>query len=260
MKTTIPRDQVYQTNKPAPGLRHAIRAGVVLMGAAALLMLPLMTTLQAAGNRSDVNPGVLPPQSHPYGKTYAEWAAEWLKFVYSVPFDHNPQFDFSLNVPLPGVVGQSGAVSFPISSDAIVPAGQGIFLQVFRVNLGTCPGNPDPFVLPAPGQTIEERLTELAQIYNDAVTELTVEIDGVRLKNPFQYRASSGVLSNLAFGPGYEDFITPCGPGPGEHQDIVEGFWLMLAPLPKGQHTIHVAFAQTLWDLSVEYVLHITVE
>lgn len=231
----------------------------VLTGAVALLVSAPIGILHAAGNGSDVNPGVLPPQAHAYGKTYGEWAADWLKFVYSVPFDQNPEFGQAA----PPVVGQSGPVSLIAGTDGeiTVPVGQGLFIPFFRVTFGTCPEETNPFFQPAPGQTIAERLTEIAAFVTATGTNLSAIIDGVPLENLYQYHATSGVLDDLAFGPGYEQFIAPCGPAAGQHQDIAEGFWLMLAPLSKGQHTFD--WALTLGppiNLSFAGTLQITVE
>ena len=203
---------------------------MALMSAAAVLALGSTPTL--AGSKGGANPGVLAPQSHPYGKTYGEWTAEWLGFLYSIPFDENPLFTRD---PTAAVVGQSGPVSFIVAGGdggevtITIPVGQALFFPMVLFTTGICPESPDP------------NFPEVAAFVIDTVTELTVEIDGVSLKNPFQYRASSGVLSDLAFDPSFEALLAPCGTDAGEHQDIVDGYWLMLAPLSKGQHTVHVA-------------------
>src|SRR6185312_9824032 len=50
---------------------------------------------------------VIPPQSHPYGKSYAEWSAEHWKWTYSMPADAHPLTD-TADVS----AGQSGPVWF----------------------------------------------------------------------------------------------------------------------------------------------------
>src|SRR5438309_457024 len=53
------------------------------------------------------NPGILPPQSHAFGKTYAEWSAAFWQWEYSLPVDHHPLFDTA-----DCKVGQSGKAFF----------------------------------------------------------------------------------------------------------------------------------------------------
>src|SRR5262245_34288773 len=36
------------------------------------------------------NPGVLPPQSHPFGMTYGQWEGAFWKWALSLDADHNP--------------------------------------------------------------------------------------------------------------------------------------------------------------------------
>src|SRR5688572_18335543 len=59
---------------------------------AALLSLSAPSAI-ADGKGNAGNPGVLPPQSHPYGKSYGEWAAKWWQWVMSIPADRNPLTD-----------------------------------------------------------------------------------------------------------------------------------------------------------------------
>ena len=53
----------------------------------ALIFLLQVTPVLAAQNP---NPGVLPPDSHPFGKTYGEWNAGWWQWFFSVPASKNP--------------------------------------------------------------------------------------------------------------------------------------------------------------------------
>ena len=39
------------------------------------------------------NPGVLPANSKPYGKSYAEWSALWWQWAYGLPATGHPLFD-----------------------------------------------------------------------------------------------------------------------------------------------------------------------
>src|SRR5262245_48585947 len=138
MKTTTVHR--VQSKKSARGLRHAIRARAVLLGAATLLVSASVTSLHAASNRSDVTPGVLTPQSHPYGRTYGEWIIEWHKFLFSIPLDQNPAFGSTTGA----VVGQSGPVAFFVTPfnggefNVSLSAGKGLFVPLVLAGDGTC--------------------------------------------------------------------------------------------------------------------------
>jgi hypothetical protein len=67
------------------------------------------STKALAGNNGNSNPGVLPPQSSPYGKTYGEWATEWWKWAFSISVPDNPLFD---ETGARVAQGQSGHVWF----------------------------------------------------------------------------------------------------------------------------------------------------
>src|SRR5882757_5084559 len=66
-------------------------------GLATTLLITAIVSFSAAtagaGPGNAGNPGVLPPQSHPYGKSYGEWAAKWVQWALSIPADRNPLTD-----------------------------------------------------------------------------------------------------------------------------------------------------------------------
>src|SRR3989442_9792432 len=46
--------------------------------------------LGSFGQTESVNSVIYPPDSKPYGKTYADWTAEWWEWFISIPTDKNP--------------------------------------------------------------------------------------------------------------------------------------------------------------------------
>src|SRR5262249_56211141 len=57
--------------------------------------------------RATRTPGVLPPQSHPFGMTYGQWEGAFWRWAFSLPADHHPLTDTA-----PASTGQSGHVWF----------------------------------------------------------------------------------------------------------------------------------------------------
>jgi hypothetical protein len=232
-------------------------AGVAFVCAVGLLI----TTLTPAAAARNRNPRVQPTTGHPYGMTYGEWGARWWQWVDAIPADSNPLLDAT------GAscgIGQSGPVWFlagttggSATRSCTVPTGKAIFFPIFNVlNDYPC---PDPSFQPPPGQTMEEFLTEGANAFVSYVTELEVEVDGVSLQNPFDYRATSSLFT-FTGDPSLAGVIDPCITG--EPQvGVADGYWVMLAPLRVGEHTIH---SRAVADFSgfifeVETTYHLTI-
>ena len=138
-----------------------------------------------------------------------------------------------------------------------IPAGKAIFFGLFNYfNDYPC---PDPNFQPAPGQTLEEFLAEGAAALIDQATDLAADVDGVPIENPFGYRAQSRLVTFTA-DPSWIA-IDPCVTGELQ-QAVSDGYWIMLAPLRPGQHTIHFASEALFGDFlfSLDVTFHVTVE
>jgi hypothetical protein len=99
------------------------RCCIVLVAVAMALL--ETTTAFAAKNP---NPGVLRPQSHPFGRTYGEWSNAWWQWALSIsttPDNNNPLLD-----PTGASCGngQSGPVWFPLSLTYFKSAGKSAIL------------------------------------------------------------------------------------------------------------------------------------
>jgi hypothetical protein len=224
--------------------------------ATALLSLGVASPALAGGDKHD-DLRVLPPQSHPYGKSYGAWGAEWFKWVYSIPADENPITDPTGAF---GSLNQSGPVWFlagsfgtTVERTITIPEGKGIFFPIFNYfNDYPC---PDATFHPAPGQTLEAFLAAGAADYINQATALAVQVDGVELQHPFNYRAASHLVTFTA-DPSWVT-LDPCATGQPQ-VGVSDGYWVMLAPLPKGAHTIHI-FAAVAPAFSLDVTYHLTV-
>ncbi len=209
--------------------RCRIIAGLALIWA-------LAGNIVLAGNP---NPKVLPPNSTPFGKTYGEWAGAWWQWALSFPLATSPVFDATGAY---AAMGQSGPVWFLAGSYGetaerwcVVPAGKALFFPILNIfNDYPC---PDPNFQPAPGQTLEDFLTQGAHWYLDHAIALGAEVDGVSLRDLENYRAFSRMFY-VSMDPSLIVW-DPCCIGPTLQPGVAEGYWVMLAPLPPGDHTIH---------------------
>ena len=174
---------------------------------------------------------IIPPGARVEGKSYAQWSAEWWQWAVSMPLDSHPLADTA-----PCSAGQSGSVWFLggsfVSSEAVrnctIPEGKAIFLAVLNTECSTV--EPDPFH----GDTAQQ-LSACAKGWVDGATGICT-IDGVPVKHLEKYRVQSPMFT---FGPLPENNVLFITVPPGTTgQSVSDGLWLMLEPLPKGQHTI----------------------
>ena len=232
------------------------KAAVIWAGALALAF-TLVASSASAGMGNLGNPGVLPLQSTPNNLTYDQWTAAWWQWVLSVPADVNPLFDETgANAGqgqagpvwfLGGVANASGTAERTIT----VPAGRALFFPVLNfVWISTGPTDP---------QTAEGIRAIIAPAA-DAATDMVCVIDGVSVKNLPLYRTESP-LFNVALPANNIFGIDPGTYGPSMDQ----GYYLMLAPLKAGTHTIHFngsmpATIPPYWaPFSLDITYHITV-
>ncbi len=213
---------------------------------AALLVFTAALPVQA-GQGNQGNPGILPPQSSPNGKTYGEWAAAWWQWAFAIPTPSNPLADTTGQF---AGLGQEGSVWFlagvwgadnVVVRECTVPTGKMLFFPIANwVTAGwqfTGPDDVAGFVAWARGA-----LKDAA----DQVADMACEIDGQPVANITAYREQSGPFpltfpaDNLWGHPEWELE---------KQTDILgmdEGYYLMLAPLSRGHHTIHFQAGGTM--------------
>lgn len=175
---------------------------------------------------SDINSSVFLPDSTPYNLTYGEWSAKWWQWVFSLPQDINPLIDQTgehcaqgQDGPVWFLAGTSGGA---VERSCIIPEGKAILFPVLNS------GN----VKTDPSETEEDlRVITKEAVDNPAVLEASV--NGVPLQNLQNYRAESP-LFNVTLPEGNIFGV------PELHSEAVsDGYWVMLRPLPVGDHTIN---------------------
>jgi len=218
--------------------------------AIAVLLLACVTPLSA-----QQAPKVLPRKSAPYGNSYGEWSAKWWQWAMSSPLAGHPLLDTpSFDV----TEGQSGSVWFiaapfgTVNRTCTIPTGKSLFVAV---------ANAEASDLEGLGSTeAEQRAT--AEFLADHILNPFCEVDGAPVANINSYRVSSPQFAFTAPSPWI------FGDTGGAGTSVSDGYFLMLAPLSTGQHTLHFggAFHFSIaegdgfdFDAAINMTYHITV-
>jgi hypothetical protein len=207
-----------------------------------------------AGNS---NPRVIPPQARPHGRSYSEWSAAWWQWLWSAPVDVNPGLDETGEFV---DYGQSGAVWFIApnygfgQSDvryATIPPGKMLFIDIA--------GFFSSFEVEDPSVTTVEELRALCAEAVDQIGEIIFRVDNVPLQDIERYRVQSPTFEYvLPENNMFQWWGIPVGAGtydPG----VADGYYVMLAPLSAGEHTIYIFADLGFWGTS-EVMLHLTVQ
>ena len=194
------------------------------------------------------NPGVAPPQSHPYGESYEDWSAAHWKWDFSLPVDHHPLFDTAdcsagqsgpvwfLGGTLATTVEPSGEVVGVADRHCRVPVGIALFFPIADTECSTIEGNG----------TTDSELRSCAAFFQDHVHDMTATVDGAPVDHLDSYRVASSLFT---FGPLPDNnilqFFNIDAPEGSTSKSVSDGVFLMLRPLSKGHHTIHFMAART---------------
>lgn len=205
-----------------------------------------ITLTRTRGKFPSSAPGVMNPQSRPYGLSYAEWSVKWWQWAYGLPVAGHPLFD---ETGADCANGQSGPVWFlggvfnvsgTVTRDlCTVPSGTALFFPIVNAEWDNfCPPTDPPMSI--------DDLRATVAWFMDLTTDLVCEVDGHAIPNLETYRfAGDPFAVNMPSGNIWEFFGCPTPAGTYEPL-VPDGYFVMLAPLPPGKHTIH--FRGTIGD------------
>jgi hypothetical protein len=173
-----------------------------------------------------IEPRIYPPDSEPYGLTYADWSAKWWQWLLSMPVETSPVNDETgkncannQDGPVWFLAGTSGG---KLVRECEIPAGKAILLPIIN---GQCNAVQD-------NVRTEEEFRNCIIPFVDQVNHVEATIDGVKLQGLQQYR----VLSPLFNATYAKD--NPYGTPQGTIATMSDGWWIMLEPLSEGRHEI----------------------
>lgn len=198
-------------------------------------------SIEETKSKKNENPGIMPPNSRPGGKTYGEWNEEWWQWALSMPVDNHPLYDTAdisegqtgkvlfLGSNFESELAPSGETITEVDREISISPGTKIFIPLFNVEVSTIEGY---------GGT-EEEMEEQAESFLDLVGSMTVLIDGVPVENPEQYESPSPLftIDPLPENNVLQD-IGVDAPAGSTGDAAANGYYLMLSPLSVGEHTI----------------------
>jgi len=181
--------------------------------------------------------GVLPNNAVVDGMTIGDWSAEWWKWVLPISTNHNPMLD--ADGSFAGVGQPDGSVFLIAATLGLepgritrrfsVPEGKFLFLPLTMYEADNV--NTPPLSVP--------ELRDQAAGVLRGVTNIFASIDGQEIPNLSDHRAISPVFSvfyasadnlqSYAFGQPIIGLNDPM---------ICDGYWLMIEPLPPGEHVL----------------------
>jgi hypothetical protein len=239
---------------------HVDRLRIVFL---ALAGLAIAISMPVAGAQNPHNPGVLPPNSKSHGMSYGEWSAKWWQWAFSLPIDHHPLYDTAdVSAGQEGKVWFLGGSFAPSTNDAgqtvaiatrnvTIPTGIALFFPV---------ANQEASVLEGNGTTYEE-LSAAAEMFQDLVTNMSAEIDGVEIEDLDDYRVQSPLY---IYGPLPDNNIIQSfgitAPAGTTSASVADGVYLMLSPLSAGTHTIHFHAEVPDFNFLLDITYNITVQ
>ncbi len=210
-------------------------APLTLIGA--LLLAAWPTPMRADSGQ----PRVLPPEANPFGKSYVQWSEEHWRWLFAIPGENHPAFqdgnvDISAYQP-PGrvwfLIGSFSATpvangfSAVANRTGVIPSGTALFFPIIDAEASTAEGNG----------TTRAELLAAARSFLDPVSGLACEVDGQAVPDLARYRFETPVFT---WGPVPGDNLLGLSAGTSA-PSVSAGYFVMLAPLPVGQHTIHFA-------------------
>jgi len=183
------------------------------------------------------------------GKTYPQHAAAFWKWALSQPTPSNPLIDATGESCDVGQSGRNWYLAGAFAGETVVrsctvPRGKNLVLPVFNYLVAAFPTDP-------PEQREVAYLRDTAAVARDAQVEL--EIDGKPVKLKGFYEESKVFHVTLP-----EDNIFGLTGSDREFSPSVDaGYYVAIAPLPRGLHTIHAygeldgAAVDVTWEIEV---------
>jgi hypothetical protein len=184
------------------------------------------------------------------GKTYGDWSAQWWQWALTEPEATSPLLTAEGNE-----LNQKGPVWFlggsasdePVTRYVTIPKNKEIFFPI--VNFADYSGGPIPV-------DNEAEWREYIQTYIDSFANLVCTLDGT----PIEFNPNTPIVRTQS--PTFSDTLDSDNIGgfpSGKYTHCwSDGYWVMLPPLSKGEHTLHFSCDSSENDFAqdVTYIIN----
>jgi hypothetical protein len=204
--------------------------------------------------------GVSPPDSTRYGNDYGGWSAAWWQWFMQLPVSTNGIDHPGINGNFDVTEGQTGNVWFlaapfgTVTRNCVIPANTALFIGLLNAECSNIEGLGDT----------AQRQRQCAKSTADLIdpNSLFCVIDGVAVANLSRYRTGSPQFSFVAPSPCWIFGACQGGTGGtgGPGTSVANGYYVFLAPLVPGKHTLHFGGAYPSFGLSLDMTYNITVQ
>jgi hypothetical protein len=222
---------------------------VVIVGVSAMLA-------PASGSAGSTTISIVPPSEAlaQTGKTYGEWSAAWWQYYLGIPLEDNPGFSetgancgFMQDGPVFFLMGSPGGSV--TRSECRVPSGKILFFPLLTISYYQT-------------HETERGLRGFLQSFVRSARELHASVDGIDIGALVSLDPRDSPL-RAASPDGFFPVIAPkdnvFGGVPGQsYNTAADGFYLIVAPLPPGQHTIR--FGGVSRNFATDTTYNLTVE
>jgi len=199
-------------------------------------------------------PNVMPPHAFPYGKSYGKWSAKWWQWQLAIPYSVHP------GRSLDGAdcaIGQSGKVWFltgtivaspdspivtVVRESCVVPAGKALFFPILSVECSTVEPEPFRLILEGPSKNVDSCAADFIDGPFLEASDLSVTVDDQPVTGLERFRFQSPVFPFAFDNQGDNIYLLNCGDVDCDNaKGVSDGYWIMLAPLSRGEHSINFA-------------------
>jgi hypothetical protein len=229
-----------------------------------VVLVVALVVLALAAPMADAKKKVIPPSATPFGATYADWSAAWWQWVFAIPQDKNPCFDFTGDNAamgqqgkvwfLAGTMEQDNAGEMNAERTCTIPHGRALFIPIINSEMSP----PE-----APDATWSD-LIGMVTGFIDSVQTAALTVDGRDIAVTEAFRVNTTPVE--ADAPTYTmpagGVLEAWGVAPGTYPFYGDGYYVMLAPLSAGDHEIMIqgVAGGEGWTFATEVTYHLTVK
>jgi hypothetical protein len=163
------------------------------------------------------------------GKTYPQWARAFFQWAYGIRKDRNPITDQTGEFAAEGQAGPVWFLAGNLGGKTVrkvsIPANKPVFFPIV-------------YSFPHPDTVTDDEAMQLrAKALADRVTEMEAGLDNRPIEDVKQYRVATGTFL-LTFPARRSQTVHPALVG--TQKLAANGYWIMLRPLPAGDHTLRI--------------------